>query len=160
MTTKPRTLVSDRVIQLVWFIAGVYGTGALWFYLSRDEYVPAIASTGAAFALAAVAVYLHGLNDRSKRNRETREALARFLKEGEALAARANENPPPIAEHNAWVSRVEQFLTASLDASYTARFSNFYGMTLYASSNANSGYKASIDGRSRRLHEFLAELSQ
>jgi hypothetical protein len=157
---KTKRLVSERVIQLVWFIAGIYGTGALWFYLSRDEYGSAALSTVAAIVLAGVAVYLHGLNDRSKRTREIREALGQYLKEAEKLTARANESPLPIAEHNAWVSAVESYLAAHLDSSYSARFSNFHGMTLYASSNPNSGFKTSLDGRSRRLHEFLTELAQ
>ena len=157
---KTKRLVSERVIQLVWFIAGVYGTGALWFYLSRDEYGSAAISTGAAFVLAVMAVYLQGLNDRSKRTRQIREAIGEYLKQAEKLNERANENPLPIAEHNTWVSTVESYLTTHLDSSYAARFGNFHGMTFYITSNPNSELRKSLDGRSRRLHEFLAELAQ
>ena len=153
-------IVSERVIQLTWFIAGIYGTGALWYFLSRDEYIPATMSTAGAVGLAAIALYLHGLNDKSNQSRDAREQLATFLKEADGLTQRANEVPLPIEEHNIWVSRVEQYLTERLDSSYAARFSNFAGMTFYVSTNYNSSFKTSLEGRTRRLHEFIAELAQ
>lgn len=155
-----RRLVSDWSIQLTWFVAGVFATGALWYFLSRGEYSPAIISAASAGALAAAAVYLQRINDRSARFRMVREQLSDFLKEAEGLALRADEQPLPIAEHNAWVSNVEAFLSEVLDSSYATRFSNFSGMTLFATSNQNSGFKVSLEARSRRLHEFIVEFSQ
>jgi len=153
-----KRVVSERVIQLVWFIASVYATGAVWFFLSKDDYISAGVSALSAIALCIVAFYLHGLNDKSKRLHVQREKIGGFLKEAEALTARANENPAPIEAHNEWVARVEQYLTEALDASYAVRFGNFHGMTFYVS-NPNSGLKMSLEGRSRRLHEFIAELA-
>jgi hypothetical protein len=155
-----KRIVSERVIQLIWFIASVYATGALWFYLSKEDYVSAIASIFGAVVLCAMAVYLHGLNDRSIQLRVQREQLGHFLKEAEALSAQANDIPPPIEAHSAWMERVETYLTEALDSSYTERFGNFHGMTFYGTSNPNSGLKQSLEGRSRRLHEFIAELGQ
>jgi hypothetical protein len=155
-----KRIVSERVIQLTWFVASVYATGAVWFYLSKEDYVSAIASVFSAIVLCAMAVYLHGLNDRSEQSRAQREQLGLFLKEAEALSAQANDIPPPIEAHNTWVARVETYLTDALDSSYAARFGNFHGMTFYGTSNPNSGLKQSFEGRSRRLHEFMAELGQ
>lgn len=157
--TKKHT-VSERVIQLTWFIAGVYGTGALWYYLSKDDYFTAGVSTLSAIVMAAMALYLHGLNDKAKQSRQIREQLAAFLKEAELLGQRADETPLPVEEHNAWVSRVENYLSAELDGSYAVRFSNFSGLTLYATTKPNSDFKTSLQGRTRRLHEFIAGLAQ
>ena len=154
-----KRVVSERVIQLIWFIASVYATGALWFFLSKDDYVSASISALSAVALCAVAMYLHGLNDQSRQLRAQREQLGNFLKEAEAISAHANEDPPPVEVHNSWVARVEKFLTEALDSSYAARFGNFHGMKFYVS-NPNSGLKTSLEGRSRRLHEFIAELGR
>ena len=76
------------------------------------------------------------------------------------MSAQVNHDPLPIEAHNAWVVRVENYLKQALDASYAARFSNFHGMQFYSNSNPNSGLKMSIEGHSRRLHEFISELSQ
>jgi hypothetical protein len=88
-----------------------------------------------------------------------REQLGAFLLEAHSLSARANEDPGPLAAHNEWVARVESYLAEALDSSYVARFRDFQGMTFHVS-NPNSGLKKSLDGRSRRLHEFIAELSR
>lgn len=153
-----KRVVSERVVQLIWFIAGVYATGAVWFFLSKDDYLSASVSVLSAIVLCMVAFHLHGLNDQSKRHHALREKIGSFLKEAEALAARANEDAAPIDAHNEWVARVEHYLTETLDSSYAVRFGNFNGMTFYVS-NPNPDLKRSIEGRSRRLHEFITELA-
>jgi len=153
-----KRIVSGRVIQLLWFVASVYATGAVWFFLSKDDFLSASVSAVSAIVLCAVAMYLHGLNDQSRRLHIQREQLGTFLREAEALTARANEDPAPLAAHNDWVARVEKYLTEALDSSYAVRFGNFHGMSFYVS-NPNSGLKMSLQGRSRRLHEFIAELA-
>jgi hypothetical protein len=153
-----KRVVSERVVQLVWFIAGVYATGAVWFFLSKDDFISAGVSALSAIALCIVAFYLHGLNDQSKRLHAQREKIGGFLKEAEGLTARANDDPAPIEAHNEWVARVEKYLTEILDTSYAVRFGNFHGMTFYVS-KPNSDLKKSLEGRSRRLHEFIAELA-
>jgi hypothetical protein len=153
-----KRFVSDRAIQLAWFTAGVFATGAVWFFLSKNDLVSVGISAFGAIAFVVVAMYLHGLNDQSKQLRMKREQLGSFLKDAEALMGRANEDPGPIQAHNDWVAQVERYLTETLDSSYAARFGNFDGMTFYLS-NPNSGLKRSLQGRSRRLHEFIAELA-
>ena len=152
-----KRLIPDSHITLVWFIAGIYATGALWYFLSKDEFVGAALSVFGAAALAVLAVYLHRLNDKDERRRALRELLAGFLKELQALRARANEMPPPMDEYSAWVKKVTEYLGASLDRSFATRFGDFSGLTFY-SSNPNSGFKTDIDGRAMRLHEFIVGL--
>ena len=155
-----RRLVPAWLPQVVWFLAGIFATGAVWFFLSRDEYLFAWLSVAAAVVLAVVAVQLHRLNDREARFRKIREKLAAFAEEAAVLVGRHIEEPLPIQEHNDWVSRVEAFLRSELDSSYRARFSNFSGMTFYGGGSAKSTYKNSVDGRTRRIHEFMREFSE
>ena len=42
---------------------------------------------------------------------------------------------------------------------YKIRLNDFTGMTFYGDGSDKSKFEKSIDGRIRRLHEFLAELS-
>jgi hypothetical protein len=151
-------VIPDWLLQLVWFLAAVCATGAVWYFLSRNDYASALFSAFGAIAFTVVAICLHRLNDRSARFRAHREALAAFIKEGEALLGRAEEQPLPVVEHNEWVKRVEKYLSSSLDSSFAARFSNFSGMNFFSGGKKNSEYKISIDGHTRRLHEFIREL--
>jgi hypothetical protein len=155
--TRP---VPPWLSQLVWFLAGVFATGAIWFFLSRDEYLPAWLSVAATVVLLVVAVQLHRVNDRDARFRGRREALSVFAEQASSLAAKASEEPLPIEAHNEWVSRVEAYLGKELDASYAARFRNFSGMTFYGDGSPRSNYKNSLDGRTRRLHEFISEFAE
>ena len=155
-----KRLVPGWLTQLVWFLAGIFATGAVWFFLSRDEYLFAWLSVAATAVLTVVAVQLHRLNDRDARFRIIRERLAAFAEEATALAARSTEEPLPIQEHNDWVSKVEAFLRSELDSSYSARFSNFSGMTFFGDGSAKSNFRNSVDGRTRRIHEFMREYKE
>ena len=152
-------VVPDWLVQLVWFLAGVYGTGALWYFLSRDDYLSATFSLGGAAILTFVATQLHRINDRTSRLKVHREHLAAFLKEAEALLARSSENPLPAQAHNEWIARTETYLREQLDASYAACLGNFSGITFYGNGSQESGYKNAINGRCTRLHQFITELS-
>ena len=152
--------VPSWLTQLVWFLAGVFATGAVWFFLSRDEHLFAWLSVAAAAVLTFVAVQLHRVNDRDTRFREIREKLAAFAQEATALVARSSEDPLPTQEHNEWVSKVEAFLRSDLDSSFVARFSNFSGMTFYGDGSPKSNYRNSLDGRMRRIHEFMGEFGE
>ena len=121
--------VPPWLVQVVWFLASIYATGALWYYLSRDDHVGAGLSLLGAIVLPVVAIQLHRLNDRDVRFLTRREQLAGFIKEAEAILGRSATDPLPISEHNEWVSRVEKYLNLEMDASYAARFRNFSGMT-------------------------------
>jgi hypothetical protein len=152
--------VPPWLVQLVWFLAGIFATGAPWYFLSRDDILSAALSFAVAFVLALVAVQLHRLNDKDARFKVRRERLAHFMREAESLLNRSNEEPLPIQEHNSWVARVEAYLNEEMDSSYAARFGNFSGMPFYGDGSPRSSFRTSLDGRSRRLHEFITEFSE
>ena len=83
--------------------------------------------------------------------------LAEFLREGQALRERIRETPLPIVEHNAWVERMNDYFAEQNAQEYAVRLSDFSGMTFYGDGSERSRISNSIDGRSRRLHEFIAE---
>jgi hypothetical protein len=91
----------------------------------------------------------------STSSQQHRERLGEFLAEAQQLRSHLS-----IAEHNAWVERVNEFLRTNLGKSYEARFSDFSGMTFYSDSSERSQMSRSLDGRCRRLHEFMAEMSR
>jgi len=88
------------------------------------------------------------------------DRLGEFLVEAQVLRRRSREEPIPVAAHNAWVEVASQYLRDQLGSSYAARFNDFSGMTFYGDGSEHSNYEKSLDGRSRRLNEFLAELSK
>ena len=155
-----KRIVPAWLLQLVWFLASIFATGALWYFLSRDDVFTAALSFVAAVVLTIVAVQLHRLNDKDSRFRARRERLAQFMKEAEALLARRTEEPLPIQEHDDWVARVESYLNNETDPSYTVRFNNFSDMTFYVDGSPRSSFDKSLQGRSRRLHEFISEFSE
>ncbi len=87
-----------------------------------------------------------------------KKALAGFLSEAHGLRARLNEQPLPVAEHNAWVNRVREYLKDDLGAEFEVRFSDFSGMTFYTDGSERAKLSRSLDGRSQRLIQFLEEL--
>ena len=98
-------------------------------------------------------------NDVDVRRRHA-DQLAAFLVEAQELRRRGPEQPIPVGKHNAWVERVSQYLRDHLGASYEVRFSDFSGMTFYGDGSERFQYAKSLDGRSRRLHEFITELAR
>ena len=74
------------------------------------------------------------------------------------MLARKNEVPLPIEEHNDWVARMVTYFRSHEGRGYEARLSDFSGMTFYGDASERSKFSDSIDGRLRRLHEFLSEL--
>ena len=92
--------------------------------------------------------------------RRNAEQLAAFLVEAQELRRRGIEQPIPLADHNDWVERVSLYMRENLGAAYEVRFSDFSGMTFYGDGSERSQYAKSLDGRSRRLNEFISELSR
>ena len=86
--------------------------------------------------------------------------LAQFLREAQALRDRIGETPLPIEEHNAWVDRINAYFAEQGAEEYAVRLSDFSGMTFYGSGSERSRFSMSLDGRSRRLHEFIAEIQK
>lgn len=87
-----------------------------------------------------------------------KDQLAAFLTEGQYLRSRLNEDPLPIGEHNAWVDRVDKYLRVKFGKAAEVRFSDFSGMTFYGDGSERSKMSCSLEGRSRRLHEFISDL--
>lgn len=94
------------------------------------------------------------------RKQKCRERLGEFLAEAQQLRLRLNGGTVPVADHNAWVDRVNEYLRTNLGKAYEVRFSDFSGMTFYGDSSERSQMSRSLEGRSRRLHEFMAEMPQ
>ena len=152
-------LIPTWLVQLAWFVAGIFATGATWFFLSKGDIGATWLSVFGALSTTAIAVALQRLSDNDRRYRKLRESLGQFLLEGSALMSRIDSDPLPVADANAWNERVKVFLAKDLDASYVARFSNFSGMTFYGGGSERSNLRNSLQGRTHRLHEFLKEFA-
>jgi hypothetical protein len=144
--------------QTVWFVASIFATGAFWYFLNNDQFGWTVASGVGALVFAGLAIYLHKRRSASLDLSVHREKLASFITEAQQLRTRLNETPLPVADHNAWVDRVAAYLRANLGEAYVVRLSDFSGMTFYSSSSERSKMERAIEGRSRRLQEFMAEL--
>lgn len=90
---------------------------------------------------------------------ERSAALAQFVTEAQQLRKRLDEDPLPIADHNEWVERTSEYLRAHLGAAYEVRFSDFSGVVFYGDGSDRSQMSKSLEGRTRRLQEFLHELA-
>ena len=149
--------IADWKLHLTWFAAGICATGALWYFLSIGEAIWAIATGVCALLLAGYAVSIHIRNDRS-RDHARADQLATFLSQAQALQARLAEPALPFADHNEWVSVVEAYLDRNLGPAYRVAFGDFSGMVFYGDGSERFVLSKSLQGRSRRLHEFMAEL--
>jgi hypothetical protein len=102
---------------------------------------------------------LKSLENPNYRNfQQHQDQLAAFLIEAQQLRSRLNEDPLPIRDHNVWVERVSGFLRENLTGAHEIRFSDFSGMTFNGDGSERSNMSRSLEGRSRRLHEFLSEM--
>ena len=155
-----KKLVPDWLIQFLWFLASICASGAIWYFLSKNDNTSALASLAGAIVFSSLAIYHHRLNDRQSRNLAHRLRLAGFIEESQQLRERLNETPLPIQDVDDWINRVITYLQQNLDNSHTIRFGDFTGMVFYSDGSEASRLKTQIDGRTRRLHEFLSELSQ
>lgn len=139
-------------IELIAFSATAY-FGYLWFIEPSGNNEPPFAI--AAFVLAII-------SDLIRRFAPSRgidpEKIAEFIREGQNLRARLNEEPLPIQEHNDWVERMVRYLRRHKGRAYDVRLSDFSGMTFYGSGSERSKMSNAIEGRVRRLHEFISEL--
>ena len=150
-------LIPAWLIQLTWFIAGIFATGATWFFLSKGDIGATWLSVFGAASTASIAVVLHRLSDKDRRYQKLREALGEFLEECSVIQNRTDSDPLPIDDANDWIERVDAFLLNQLDRSYVARFSNFSGMVFHGDGSQRSNLRNALQGRSRRMHEFLQE---
>lgn len=56
--------IADWELQLTWFIAGIFATGALWYFISIKNLKMALASAIAAVLFCALAIFLHRSRDK------------------------------------------------------------------------------------------------
>lgn len=138
-------------IELCGLIAAVY-FGVQWYLNPQGNYE-------AAFALSGVVALLAGWFRRHFRTGVEAQEISTFIEQGQGLMSRKDESPLPIEEHNAWVTRMETYFRKFGRADYGVRLSDFSGLTFYGDGSEKSKYSRSIDGRLRRLHEFLRELA-
>ena len=153
-----KKILPEWLVQITWFFAGVFGTGAVWYFLSIKNTEAALISGTAAVVLAVLAVFLHKINDNGSRLFSHREKITSFVAEGHQLVSRLDEEKLPTEEINNWVSNVENYLRLNLDGSFSSRFNDFSGMVFYGNGSEKSNQKNAIDGRLRRLNQFLADL--
>ena len=153
-----KKILPEWLVQITWFVAGVFGTGALWYFLSIKNSEAALISGVAAIVLAVLAVFLHKINDKNSRLLTYREKITSFVAEGHKLISRLGEEKLPTEEINTWVTNVENYLKVNLDESFVSRFNDFSGMVFYGDGSEKSQHKNAIDGRVRRLNQFLTEL--
>ena len=146
------------MVQAAWFAAGIFATGAFWYFLSQKEYIWTTVAGLGAIAFAVFAVYLHVRKEGSSGKHRHGERLASFLMEAQHLRARLGEVPLPNQDHNEWVDRVGEYLRQNIGKAYEVRFSDFSGMVFYGDGSEKFKMSRSLDGRSRRLNEFMSEL--
>jgi hypothetical protein len=96
---------------------------------------------------------------RTRQFRKISAQLAEFIVEGERITRLAGQDPLPVSAHNEWIDRVESYLERTLGVAHKVRFSNFAGLTFFSSGTDRSRLENSISGRTRRLHEFIAEVT-
>lgn len=138
-------------IELCGLIAAAY-FGVQWYMHPNGNYE-------AAFALSGVIAFLSEWFRRHLRTGVEANEISAFIQEGQKLMNRREETPLPIEEHNAWVSRMETYLRKLRRADYAVRLNDFSGLTFYGDGSDKAKYSRAIDGRLRRLHEFLRELA-
>lgn len=153
-------LIPAWLIQLTWFVAGVFATGAVWFFLSRNEMFSSSLSAFGAVATVLIAVSLHWLGDKDRRYRALRASLGDHLQNCSALLNENQLGSPPTEKANQWIAQVSDFIAKNMDQSYVARFHNFSGITFYSDGSERSNVRNALQGRAQRLQEFLQELSK
>lgn len=139
------------VFEVIALLACVY-FGVLWYIKPSGNYEPP-------FAISAFVFVVTDLIRRYAPSRGIEpEKLADFIREGQELRARLNEEPLPIREHNDWVEHMVSYFKQHKGGAYEARLSDFSGMTFYGDGSERSRMSRPIEGRVRRLHEFISEL--
>jgi|GEM_PF-3002155 len=153
-----KRILPEWLVQITWFVAGVFGTGAVWYFLSIENTEAALISGMAAVVMVVLAVFLHKIDNNNSQLLTHREKITSFVAEGHQLVSRLDEEKLPIEEINNWASNVENYLRLKLDESFASRFNDFSGMVFYGNGSEKSKHKNAIDGHLRRLNQFLAEL--
>jgi hypothetical protein len=85
------------------------------------------------------------------------DELGKFLEEGQALMARAQDHdqPLPTEEANDWGQRLEEFVRERMGVAKAAVLTNFSGMTFFSNGSDRANLRNGIDGRLRRIVQFI-----
>lgn len=143
------TRVAISVIELAALLIAVY-FGYRWYSDPAANHEPA-------FALSTLVVIITEWFRRHLRSSIDLGKLARFIEDGQALRMRKDENPLPLEEHNEWIARMESYFRQRKRPDYAVRLNDFSGMIFYGNGSERSKFENSVDGRLRRLHEFISE---
>jgi hypothetical protein len=137
-------------LELCGLIAAIY-FAINWYLNPNGNYE-------AAFALSGVVALFAEWFRRHLSSTIDPSELSAFIQQGQVLLGRRNESPLPIQDHNEWVERIEKYFKEFHRSDYAVRLSDFSGLTFFGDGSEKSRFENSIDGRLRRLHEFLREL--
>lgn len=108
--------------------------------------------------IAAIWFFWDKIASWSGRARVTEQEISEFIRDGQRLRERSGEDPLPVAEHNVWVERMTTYFKGRKGRGYEVRLNDFSGMTFFGDGSDRSKFERSVEGRIRRLHEFLKEL--
>jgi hypothetical protein len=143
------TRVVISTIELAALVIAVY-LGYRWYLEPAANHEPT-------FALSTLVVAITEWFRRHLPNSIEPAQLAEFIKTGKTLRARKDENPLPIQSRNEWVAEIEKYFKRRKRPDYVARLNDFSGMVFYGNDSEKSRFENSIDGRLRRLHQFMSE---
>lgn len=79
--TDVKRQIADWNIQLTWFVAGIFATGALWYFISVKNPMMAIASAVAASLFCVLAIFLHRIRDTIVEETAAEEAKVKRMHE-------------------------------------------------------------------------------
>ena len=138
-------------LELSGLIAAVY-FGVQWYLEPNGNHQPAFYLSGL------VAVLGEWIRRLLRTTIDPRE-FATFIQEGQRLLSGKDESPLPIQAHNEWIEKMENYLKKQNRSDYLVRLSDFSGLTFRGDASEKSKFVNSVDGRLRRLHEFMRESS-
>lgn len=140
------------IAELIVFLGGA--TLALAVYLQNPQDIKALGAFSAVILLGVDIARRSRENKKDKDKYELANALANYILEGNQLRSRSKEDPLPIEELNKWVEKIEKHLKEKGKSHWVVKLNDFSGYTFYS-----GGYEKSIEGRIRRLHEFINQLN-
>ncbi len=143
------------IVELIVFILAA--TFAIAFYYEKPDDLQRLSLLVSVILLGIAVVRRSVENAREKNKYIFASQLAKFVDEGNELRSRKNEEPLPIEEYNSWVSNIESYLKDNKKEHYVTRLNDFSGLVFYGNGSEKSKFENTLDGRLRRLHEFIKE---
>jgi hypothetical protein len=98
--------IPDWLIQVLWWSSGIFGTGAVWYFLSVQQYSYAALSAGAAVIIAILAVVVH-------RRKDSYDQLSRSAERQEPHIPSIHGEPYAVARalliRHGWIPRTRHW---------------------------------------------------